>query len=144
MKYGLGLFLGSLLTCCRHIIVRKHLYWNCVQCGRVENVFVWSGFAGQYLMCHSCFMERLGYLPCSASTHDFCTNFVVEAAQPIRSLHVNKPTFVQAQSSSPSDWRRCEWTSTVQMACKNVNKLLKRLMGVAEVSVVVFFFPRKG
>lgn len=76
--------------------------------------------------------------------HDFCTNFVVEAAQPIRSLHVNKPTFVQAQSSSPSDWRRCEWTSTVQMACKSVNELLKRLMGVAEVSVVVFFFPRKG
>lgn len=40
MKSGLGLFLGNLLTCCRHIIVRKHLYWNCVQCGLNENVFV--------------------------------------------------------------------------------------------------------
>lgn len=52
-------------------------------------------YAGQYLMCHCWFMERLGCLPCSASPHPhgFCTNFVVKAAQPIRSLHVNKPTF---------------------------------------------------
>lgn len=55
-------------------------------------------YAGQYLMCHSWFMERLGYLPCSASPHDFCTNFVVEAAQPIGSLHGNKPTFERLTS----------------------------------------------
>lgn len=144
MTYGLGLFVGSLSTCSRHIIVRHTAHNSNSNVFWVENVFVWSGLCRPILDVSLLvygtprLFTLLGLPPPPWLLHELCceggaTNQIPSCEQ----------AYFWAIDVAASEPRKSKWL------VKNVNKLLKRFMGVAEVTpiwLLLFFspFPREG
>lgn len=80
IRYGLRLFQKyvEMLHTYTHNF-SETFYWNFVPCELSWKALLFGGFAAQYVGRRGWFMERLSFSPCSASTRDFCTDFVVEA-----------------------------------------------------------------